>query len=237
MRSLIAGVSFFAVAVSQATALTAPAEAQSTEGAEPPPIRISPAPPPIKTRPTIPPPAPPALRIGRKQSTISDAEIDATEETIFVRRLNNWVVFVDPSMAAGCFALVRYDDGTILRIQRDERLASTLIMIGNNHWRSLKDGKPRPIEFRFGGNEPWEGEATAGTITGVHFLSISVPDGDFWREFSQAWAMEVNSGTIDLGLFDLEDSAGALQALATCQLSVDQIIDPFAQQNEDEPSS
>jgi hypothetical protein len=190
-----------------------------------PPINIAPAPPPIQTYPTIPPPAPPVLRKPTRQVQAT-APTDQGETFAFAEA-GNWLIRVDLTLSAGCYAYAQFEDGTFIRIMSDPARKRVLFGLANWRWRSLDPEMSYHLEIQLGENEPWSGDASVLDL-GAKMLVLDV-DADFLAELAQSWTLRARYDEKRLATLDLTASEKALSELLRCERAVaERINDPFA---------
>jgi hypothetical protein len=101
-----------------------------------------------------------------------------------------WAIMVDRSLNNGCFAIVNYEGGTVLRVGYSPADGSAYFVIADDKWASLEVGKDYELEMQFDSRDPWYGSATVITAEGFQrSLSLRVKIRICWGSSPRAIAL------------------------------------------------
>jgi hypothetical protein len=185
-------------------------EADTVEEALPPPSSPIAIPPPIQTYPS-----------GQRS------------ETTLWSNTGDWVVFVDHSLGDSCFALKSFDDGTTFRLGLDLKYEkSSYVMIHNEDWASIEEGKEYPITIKIDNYDPWDAPTVGTRLGDLIMLYVAFDDTKFWAEFSAGRIMKLGRNSRDFASMYLGESEAAVEKVVECQDAANKIRakrDPFAQ--------
>lgn len=138
-----------------------------------------------------------------------------------------WDVRVDSSMGDGCFVLAGFEDGTVFRLGFDRTDDSAYLMVGNDDWSSIEEGKDYALEIRMDRAAPWEAPATGVRLDGSPFLFIPLDEADFVDEFMRKHTLAIDYDGTAVAHLSLEGSSAAIVEMVECQEKVDRGEDPF----------
>lgn len=139
--------------------------------------------------------------------------------------VKGWYLGVDRSIGGGCFMYGSYDGGTFLRFQFNPEGRNMELLVGNEKWASLEEGKLYEIAITFGKKEPWTGEATATIFADMPTLVMGIPFEDdraynFTEELRRTSGVKIAyQGRVIEGL-ELSGSFAAVAELLECQSAV-----------------
>lgn len=141
--------------------------------------------------------------------------------TIDWKTVNGWNVRVDSSLGYGCFLLTDYKGGTVIRIGfNPENRFNGYLLVGNDKWKSLEEGKEYKISIQFDGLNPWEADAIGfkfGSKKKFIYLLINFESPDFLKEFGRKHKMKIDYNSRRIATLSLKGSSAALGELLVCQ--------------------
>jgi hypothetical protein len=145
------------------------------------------------------------------------------QDVVQWKTVGDWKISVDRTLNYGCFMLVSYTRGTVVRIGFNQKALNGYILVGNSAWRSLEVGKEYPLALQYDDETPWRGTSTGVSFTNGSnvylFLPFSKPTfiGDFARrEMLSIWYREQIVTKLPL-----KGSYAAAQELIVCQKTID----------------
>jgi len=152
--------------------------------------------------------------------------------------VRGWFIGVDRSLGDGCYMHSEFDGGGTMRVGFGPNEQKILVIIGNDTWRSLEEGKIYPIEFQFGSRSPWTVEAGVFRWDdGEKSLQFGVPFGDdraelFINELQQMQDVSVRYEGRQILRLSLRGSFAAMAEVIDCQVNMQQgrggSSDPFS---------
>lgn len=159
---------------------------------------------------------------------------NAKSETSVWKKVGSWSVIVDHTLHDGCFLFATFDNETVFRVGVNRQAGRHYyVMFANPDWTSLQVGKEYDVQFRFGGNSPWDVPTTAKDMgENTIFLWANFSDSAFWDEFATSDSLSVTREGKPVTQLHLTDSKAAFDELVTCQKYEDSQArsrDPFAQ--------
>lgn len=139
----------------------------------------------------------------------------------------------------GCSAVTQYEGGTAFFIgfSEHENGIGFEVIIFNENWKSIEDGKDYDIEVKFGNESPWDlnmtGIEDSDGIPGLKFWNSEDSDNvaRFVDEFQRKLSMEWRYQGTSLGRFALRGSRAAFDEVLKCQNSFKNATsdnDPFS---------
>ena len=151
----------------------------------------------------------------------------AAQETEHWGTARGWDVRVDSTLGNGCFILAGFEDGTVFRLGFDRTDDSAYMMVGNDDWGSIGEGKDYELEIRMDRASPWSAPATGVRIDGSPFLYIPLDEADFVEEFMRKHTLAIDHDGDEVVRLSLEGSSAAIVEMVECQDKVDRGVDPF----------
>lgn len=157
-----------------------------------------------------------------------------SEDQPIVDEIEGWKIGIDTSLGNGCFMLGEFDGGSIIRIGFDMlEEASGYMILGDADWTSLERGKEYTLQFQFGKESPWDGDAIGFNFPGHSstFLKISFSDPNFLKEFMKKHSMIARYKNKEIMRISLRGSHKAGEGLISCQSYIEDLKeeqnDPF----------
>lgn len=154
-------------------------------------------------------------------------------DTELWKRLGGWAVYIDHTVANGCFLLAKYPDSTVLRIGVDRTSDdSYYVVFANQNWTSLQVGKKYDVNFQLDNNSPWNAPTSAVKIGGLTALRVNFTDVKFWTEFTESQTLNITRNDAPVARLNIPGSKAAFAELVSCQKYGDaqtRSRDPFAQ--------
>lgn len=175
-----------------------------------------------------------ALIVGLFGLFCSKAAIAETSEW---KTVGWWDILFLPS-TGGCTAFATYDKGVMVGIglASAEELQMHVILM-NDDWKSIEEGKEYEINVKFGNETPWRLEMNGFQTQSSYGLDLTLPaatdqSGVFAKEFMRETGMEWHYEGRSLGDFSLKGSRLAFQEVVACTKSYRSALqtsaDPFA---------
>jgi hypothetical protein len=158
------------------------------------------------------------------------------EDTIDYKTVGDWDIRVDRTLNYGCFMLGSYQRGEVVRIGFDRQSQNGYLMLGNPAWQSIEAGKVYRLTLKFGDQNPWEGDASAMAMGTGNFLYLKFQDANVLKEFAVQPTLLVTYKDRMVADLPLTGTVEAVNALAQCQLDIENLrqnsapssSDPFA---------
>lgn len=155
------------------------------------------------------------------------------EEAHIWREVGEWSIYTDQTLNNGCFASTFFEDGTGLRIGFDPTRtdAPLYVVLGNEKWASLEEGKAYDLIIQMDNETPWEAPASGVTMGDPEFvlLYVATDDPAFLDHFARQHRMRVSYNGRMIADMNLRGSYKAATALAQCQLEGGKgASDPFS---------
>ena len=175
---------------------------------------------------------------------------NAADQMPLYKKVGDWSIHVDETLANGCFAAGIWNGGTLFRLGVDNNPPPTLyVIIGNVKWRSLERGKEYDIDLTFGDETPWTLTASGFQFddeSGATYLyaDIGKPSNEKTKAFVDEFMRELSVRIVYQGnhvdTLRLTGSYDATETLFECQALMDRTgsrDDPFAApaQTSDDP--
>lgn len=134
------------------------------------------------------------------------------------KEVGAWEVRVDTSLGHGCFAWSAYENGTIFRIGFNAESRRAYLVVGNETWKSLENGKEYALTFQFDNETPWEGNATGfAKENGSRALFAYISDSKFFSEFARKNQISIKYRRTEIARLSLRGSQRALAEMLSCQ--------------------
>lgn len=152
--------------------------------------------------------------------------------------VNGWDVRVDTTLGASCFVLQVYDGGTALRLGFNKLDGNAYIMLGDDHWNSLEEGKTYDLELQLDNEGVWDAPASVTEIGTANFLYIMFSDVDLLNEIAERHVFEARFRGKSIARLSLKGSYAAVQEMIQCQRLVDEAAknaDPFSGGDKEDP--
>lgn len=145
-----------------------------------------------------------------------------SQDTNLWGEVDGWSIGYDQTLANGCFALTYFPDGTGFRVGFDPTndAAPLYIMLGNDNWASLEEGKRYDLIIQMDNETPWEAPAVGVTLSDPEFVMLYVATDDpaFLDHFARQHRMRVSYNNRVIADLNLRGSYKATVALSQCQL-------------------
>ena len=163
--------------------------------------------------------------------------ISHAEDSFLWKTVAGWEIRVDSTLGNGCYTTQIYDGDIFFRVGMDKLDGGMYVMIGDQDWKSLEEGKNYPIKIYFGNASPWVGDASALSFYEFPSLILRIGYSDsanaaeFFEEFMTKTFVEIEYNDKSLAKLSLEGTYKAGLEMMVCQQSVDKMFnspDPFA---------
>lgn len=151
------------------------------------------------------------------------------------KEVGDWQIRVDTSLGHGCFAVSRYESGTTFRIGFDMEARKAYLIVGNDAWKSLENGKEYSLIFRFDNETPWKGAATGFAFDqdGPRFLMAQISDSEFFSEFARKNRVSITYRRTEIARLSLRGSRRALNEMFSCQHAMSRTREQAVQSKRD----
>jgi hypothetical protein len=150
------------------------------------------------------------------------------------KRVNEWDVRIDRTLN-GCFMMAVYEKGTVLRVGFNPSERNFYMMVANEEWRSLENGKDYDLELQFDRQAPWTAEATGLQMDDLVTLVVTFDDVEFIDELARKQSLYVRYRGAQIANLTLRGSYAAVQETIRCQEQINSTprgapgpTDPFA---------
>jgi hypothetical protein len=132
--------------------------------------------------------------------------------------------------------LASWTQGDIVRIGIANERRNGYLVIGNQKWRSLEEGKNYKLKFQFDAETPWTaGSAAIKLGPGATALLVVFSDVRFFQEFASKNTLVVSYDDTIVTRLPLTRSLAAMRSVAQCQDKVDLVVagqtDPFSKRD------
>lgn len=152
------------------------------------------------------------------------------------KTVGHWQVRIDTTLNNGCFLYTTFERGTVLRIGLDKTATGGgYIIIGNDDWKSIEEGKKYKISIKFDDEVPWLGNSTGmkfDSNSKSTFLFLPFGDSKFLEEFMTKNSLEIKYNEKLVTTLNLKQNYQVTKELIECQKSMDtspvKQKDPFA---------
>ena len=132
--------------------------------------------------------------------------------------VGGWEIRVDSSVGNGCFALQRYEDGSIVRIGVDVDNKRLYLFFGNDEWKSLEQGKVYPVRIVFDGVSTYNGEMNGHQLSGgAMVLAHRNLNSDFVKDFMLRNVMRIYYQGSQIANLSLRNTYAAISEVSNCQ--------------------
>lgn len=147
----------------------------------------------------------------------------AAGETEGARAVEEWEIDVDPTIDNGCYAVAKWEGGTVLRIGLNPEERNFYLLIGNEAWSSVRPDTVRDLKLQFDLEPPWEISArTLQFAPGATvFMHAESEQAAFVEEFMRARHMRITFGGNEMDVLKLTGSSRAIRKVAECQKRVE----------------
>ncbi len=154
---------------------------------------------------------------------VAAAPLSAADETEGARAVEEWEIDVDPTIENGCYAVAKWDGGTVLRIGLNPEERNFYLLIGNDAWSSVRPDTVRDLKLQFDLEPPWEISAhTLQFAPGATvYLHAESEQGAFVEEFMRARHMRITFGGNEMDVLELTGSSRAIRTVAECQKRIE----------------
>ena len=133
-------------------------------------------------------------------------------------QVGGWEIRVDKSVGNGCFAMQRYEDGTVVRIGVNVGQKSVYLLFLNDAWKSLEVGKIYPVRIVFDGVSSYDGEMKGHRLAGgALVLAHSNLSTEFVRDFMQRNSMQIYYHGSRIAALSLRNTYAAIGEVINCQ--------------------
>ncbi len=171
---------------------------------------------------------------------ISTKEASSADEPLW-KNVDHWQVRVDTTLNNSCFFYATFARGTMLRIGLDKTATGGgYIIVGNNDWKSIEEGKHYKISIKFDNQTPWIGNATGIKFNAnakISFLYLPFGESEFLEEFMTKNSLEIKYNNASVTTLNLKHNYQVIKELIECQKAMDSARpssskDPFAKNKE-----
>ncbi|MCB5204211.1 hypothetical protein LH464_17230 [Neorhizobium sp. T786] len=142
------------------------------------------------------------------------------------KKVDNWTVFMDPTMGNACYVAAVYEGGTILRVGFDfaGSVRQIYLALGNDNWKSLEAGKDYPVQIQFDNEVEWAATATGRKNNDATWLYVTTTDTGFLEEFSRKLGMRTTFRGTEIARLQLKGSSRAITEMLSCQSAVNEMM-------------
>ncbi|MEM9343353.1 MAG: hypothetical protein AAGA87_09920 [Pseudomonadota bacterium] len=164
--------------------------------------------------------------------TLSCGAAVSQETVTWKDDVKGWYIGVDRTVGNGCFLSSIFEGGSLFRMGYFPSDEVFRVMVGDDDWKSLEEGKLYPIEVKFGNLSPWTGNASVFIWSdGDKSLVLSLPfENDvaenFIGEFKRMTTVAVNYEGQEILKLSLKGSFAAADEMLRCQLAVSEETQP-----------
>ncbi len=138
------------------------------------------------------------------------------------KQVGQWQIRIDRTLNYGCFMIGAYVGGTVLRFGFDRQQQNGYLMLGDDAWTSLEEGKDYNIRVQFDSDSPWDGTARAIRLgTAAVVLQLPFSDSNMITEISRKQLMRVYYNGRPVAQLALTGSYAATRELINCQVAVE----------------
>ena len=141
--------------------------------------------------------------------------------------VRGWFIGIDNSMGGdGCYMHSAFEHGGTLRLGFVPSQSQFMLVLGDDDWMSLEEGKFYPIEVQLGNLSPWTGNASVHVWDdGDKSLVLDLPlendvAANFIDEFKKMTSISVHYESREILRLSLKGTFAATDELLRCQLSM-----------------
>lgn len=133
-------------------------------------------------------------------------------------QVGGWETRVDKSVGNGCFAMQRYEDGTVVRVGVNVGQKSVYLLFLNDAWKSLEVGKIYPVRIVYDGVSTYDGEMKGHQLAGgALVLAHSNLSTEFVRDFMQRNSLHIYYHGSRIAALSLRNTYAAVAEVINCQ--------------------
>jgi hypothetical protein len=115
-----------------------------------------------------------------------------------------------------------YEKGTDFRLGFNKTdSGGAYLIIGNDKWQSLEDGKKYELSLSFDNGSPWSGMATGISIGSKTYLMMRTDKPKFITDFMERQWLQIKYGNTVVTSLSLKGTAVAGNELINCQTQID----------------
>jgi hypothetical protein len=165
-------------------------------------------------------------------------EAARSEDTTLWKHVDSWQVRVDTTLNYGCFIMAEYEQGSVLRIGFDPSSDGAYLLITNERWRSIEQGKEYTLVLQFDDKDPWEASAQGFKFENSPYPFLYTPfsEAGFFKEFMRSHELTIEYRRERIASLSLRGSFAATREMVNCQRQIDETRstrqtrrnDPFA---------
>ncbi|WP_432346658.1 hypothetical protein WMC41_00620 [Shinella yambaruensis] len=151
----------------------------------------------------------------------------AAEDTIQWGTVAGWNIASDKTLGGSCFMATFFENGIVLRLGFQQRGAQfpAYFALASNDWKSIEVGKEYQLRIQLDNKDPWDAPAVGLNLNGLPALMVSFGEAKFIGEFVRQHAFKATFNGSLIANLSLKGSAVAARELATCQKTIDGILD------------
>jgi hypothetical protein len=149
----------------------------------------------------------------------------ASDETMLWKEVGGWTVAADLTLGSACFVATAFEDRTLFRLGFNflDKDHPFYILMVNDNWKSLEEGKQYPIELYLDRSK-WTVDASAVVFNGEKGLRIDFKDTNLVSEFAVKLGFRADFNGKRIVALSLKNSVKAIDEMIACQKAVDAVL-------------